>query len=156
MAHRVDVAKIQEALIDAFKFGEENRARVLVSQLGEGPEQIRTVLEAMLEDSHGLARQAAVFGLGELGGATSAKRLEQQLATEEARGDYDGEAVVEDIVRALGRIDDPSARASLLRTLEQLGGAQEPYAEAKRVLESGAVGAPVGSAAANLSDSRTG
>jgi hypothetical protein len=63
------VAKSLEALIDAFKFGEEDRARLLVSQLGEGPEQIRTVLEAMLEDSHGIARQAAVFGLGELGGA---------------------------------------------------------------------------------------
>lgn len=122
MAHRVDVAALQQELIDAFEFGEEDRARVLVSQLGEGAEQVRAVLEMMLEQSHGLARQAAVFGLSELGGVASARRLEQQLALEQARGDYDAEAVVEEIVRALGRIAEPSARGSLLRTLEQLGG----------------------------------
>jgi hypothetical protein len=121
MAHSVDVKELQEELIDAFKFGEEDRARVLVSQLGEGPAQVRAVLEMMLENTRGLVRQAAVFGLGELGGPASAERLEQQLVREEKRGDYDGQAVVEDIIRALGRIHEPGARASLLWTLEQMG-----------------------------------
>jgi hypothetical protein len=92
----------------------------LIPQLGTGPRQRRAVLEAMLESSEGLVRQAAVFGLGELGGAASVKRLAEQLAIEEARGDYDGEAVVEDITRALGRIKGASARAPLVRRLERL------------------------------------
>jgi hypothetical protein len=140
MAHSVDVTELREELIDAFKFGEEDRARVLVSQLGGGPAQVRAVLEAMLEDTRGLARQAAVFGLGELGGAASAERLEQQLALEEGRGDYDGQAVVEDIIRILGRINEPSARASLLRALEQLGGGKlehlNPYVLARSLWRS--------------------
>ena len=59
-------------------------------------------------------------GLGELGGAASGKRLGQQLASEGAKGDYGSEAVVEDIIRALGRIEDTSARAPLVRRLERL------------------------------------
>jgi hypothetical protein len=78
------------------------------------------VLEAMLADSDGLVRQAAAFGLGELGGAASVRRLEEQLALEEARGDYDGEAVAEDITQALGRIEGAGARASLVRRLERM------------------------------------
>lgn len=74
----------------------------------------------MLQDVQGLVRQAAAFGLGELGGAASVRRLEQQITVEEARGDYDGEAVVADIVRALGRIKEAGARASLVRRLERL------------------------------------
>ncbi len=120
MALKVDVAEIQDELIEALRFGEEDRARELVQQMGEDPSQVRTVLEAMLGDSYGLARQAAVFGLGQLGGAASARRLEQQLAVEEARGDYDGEAVVEEIVRTLGRMDAPGARTSLMRRLERV------------------------------------
>jgi hypothetical protein len=68
----------------------------------------------MLEEPMGLVRQAAAFSLGELGGPAVVQRLEQQLALEEARGDHDGDAVVEDITRALGRIKGAGARASLL------------------------------------------
>jgi hypothetical protein len=82
----------------------------------------RAELEALLEDSYGLARQAAAFGLGELGGEASVRRLDQQLLIEEERGDYDGEAVVEAAVEALGRIDEPSARESLVRRLERMVG----------------------------------
>ncbi|WP_143076182.1 hypothetical protein [Stigmatella erecta] len=74
----------------------------------------------MLEEPLGLVRQAAVFGLETLGGAASARLLEQQLEAEEAREDLDGAAVVEDIVRALGRIEAASARASLVKRLERL------------------------------------
>jgi hypothetical protein len=133
MARRRDVAQVQDELIDAFKWGDEARARALLSQLGEQPHEIRAVLEGMLEDSYGLARQAAAFGLGELGGDASVSRLERQLAMEEARDDYDGEAVEEDIVKALGRIDEVSARDSLVRKLERLA-AGEPESAAVHVL----------------------
>ena len=120
MARKIDVARVQEELVAAVKQGDEATARTLVSQLGTSPRQVRAMLEAMLEEPVGLVRQAAVFGLGELGGTASVRRLEQQLALEEARGDYDGSAVVEDITRALGRIEEASARASLMRRLERL------------------------------------
>ncbi|WP_375768060.1 hypothetical protein NR798_41315 [Archangium gephyra] len=120
MARKVDVARVQEELVAAVKQGDEATARMLVFQLGTGLRQVRAVLEAMLEEPAGLVRQAAVFGLGELGGTASVRCLEQQLALEEARGDYDGSAVMEDITRALGRIEDASARASLMRRLERL------------------------------------
>ncbi len=120
MAHRVEVARIREELVDAIKFGEEERARRLLSQLDLEPWGARAMVEAMLEDEDSLVRQAAVFGLGEFGGADSVGRLEQQLLIEETRGDYDGEAVVEDIIRALGRIDEPGARQSLVRRLERM------------------------------------
>jgi hypothetical protein len=74
----------------------------------------------MLESPESLIRQVAAFGLGELGGKTSVKRLEHQLSIEEARGNHDGAAVVEDITRALGRIGGSSARAALVRKLERL------------------------------------
>jgi hypothetical protein len=114
------VAQIQDELVRLVKLGDEAQARTLIPQLGTGLRQIRAVLQAMLESPEGLVRQAAVFGLGELGGAASVKLLEKQLAIEEARGDYDGEAVVEDITRALGRIKGASARAPLVRRLERL------------------------------------
>lgn len=120
MARVVDVAQIQEELVRLIKLGDEEQARKLLPQLGTGPRQVRAVLAAMLENSDGLVRQAAAFGLGELGGAASVKRLEEQLAIEEARGDYDGAAVIEDITRALGRIKGAKARAPLLRRLERL------------------------------------
>lgn len=120
MARVVDVAQIQEELVRLVKLGDEEQARRLLPQLGTGPRQVRAVLEAMLESPEGLVRQAAAFGLGELGGTASVKRLEEQLAIEEARGDYDGAAVVEDITRALGRIKGGKARAPLLRRLERL------------------------------------
>jgi hypothetical protein len=122
MARAEDMVRIQDELIDAYKWGEETRARALIFQLGDKPDEIRAELEAMLEDSYGLARQAAAFGLGELGGAVSAARLDQQLRLEEARGDYDGESVVETIVETLGRMDEPGARESLMRRLERLMG----------------------------------
>ncbi|HYO71777.1 MAG TPA: hypothetical protein VEU33_37435 [Archangium sp.] len=74
----------------------------------------------MLKEPDALVRQAAAFGLGELGGPASARRLEQQLALEEARNDYDGASVVEAISQALGRIEEASARATLMRRLERL------------------------------------
>jgi hypothetical protein len=120
MVSRRDTERIRDGLIAAVKQGDEAQARSLVFQLGDGPRQVRAALEAMLEDPRGLVRQAAAFGLGELGGAASIRRLEQQLAVEEARGDYDGQAVVEDIVRALGCIKEAGARASLVRRLERL------------------------------------
>jgi hypothetical protein len=120
MAHIVDGAKIRDELVTAVKQGDETRARALVPRLGTGTQQVRAVLEAMLEDPHALVRQAAAFGLGELGGAAIARRLEQQLAIEEARGNHDGESVIEEVTRALGRIEEDSARTSLVRRLERL------------------------------------
>jgi hypothetical protein len=120
MMPRQDLMRVQEELVQAVKQGDEARARVLVSRLGAGPRQVRAALEAMLEDSSGLVRQAAAFGLGELGGPASVRRLEQQLAQEEARGDYDGNAVAEDITQALGRIQGARSRSSLVRRLEKL------------------------------------
>jgi HEAT repeat protein len=120
MASKVDVAQIRDQLVDAVKQGDEPRARRLVPLLGGTPRQVRTVLEAMLEDPESLVRQAGAFGLGELGGAASVRRLEQQLAVEEGRGNYDGEAVAGDIVRALSRVEDAGARDSLVRKLERL------------------------------------
>ncbi|HZI03102.1 MAG TPA: hypothetical protein VEZ71_03715 [Archangium sp.] len=78
----------------------------------------------MLENPDAIVRQAAAFGLGELGGAASVRRLERQLALEEARGDHDAASVVEAITGALGRIADTSARAGLLRRLERLPGSK--------------------------------
>lgn len=122
MAHRVDVERVKEALVQAVKDGDEARARELVAMLGFGARQVRGVLEAMLEEPDALVKQAAAFGLGELAGTASARRLEQQLAIEEARGNYDGESVAEEIVRALSRIKSTGARASLVRKLERLAG----------------------------------
>jgi hypothetical protein len=120
MTYKKDVSQVRTQLVQAVKDGDETVARSLIPQLGSGPRQVRAALEAMLEDSNSLVRQAAAFGLGEMGGAVSARRLEQQLAIEEARGDHDGAAVIEDITRALGRIGDSSARAGLVRRLEKL------------------------------------
>ncbi|WP_224250038.1 HEAT repeat domain-containing protein [Hyalangium gracile] len=128
MARTIDTARIRDELVQAFKWGEEDRVRALLPQLGLSPKQVRAELEAMLNCEDSLVRQAAAFGLGELGGAASARRLEEQLAIEEARRSYDGEAVVEDIVRALGRIAEASARAPLIRRLERLAAAGQPDA----------------------------
>lgn len=120
MAHGMDMEQLRGELVDACAWGEEERARALVSKLGEQPRKARTLLGAMLKDPDARVRQAASFCLGELGGAASARLLEQQLAIEEARDDYDGASVVEEIVRALGRIQDSNVRATLVRKLERM------------------------------------
>jgi hypothetical protein len=110
----------KEELVAAFHKGDEARARALVAQQSAQPRKLRALLKAMFEAPDALVRQTAAFVLGELGGATSAKRLEQQLALEEARGDYDGESVATIIIQALGRLEDASSRVSLVRRLRRL------------------------------------
>jgi HEAT repeat protein len=90
---------LASSLIEALREGDEARARAQVTQLGA--HKARPLLEAMLEDADAAVRQAAAFGLGELGGAASTKRLEHQLALEQARRSRDGAAVVEAITQAL-------------------------------------------------------
>lgn len=121
MTPKMDKAQQRTALVEAYHQGDEARARECVQQLGAQP---RAVLEAMLEEPDAIVRQAAAFGLGELGGAASARRLERQLALEEARGDHDAASVIESITDALGRIADASARVGLLRRLERLPGSK--------------------------------
>lgn len=115
-----NVAQLREELVDAFEWCEEDRARALVARLAEQPRQAKEVLEEMLLSEDASVRRAAVFGLGELGGKASIKRLEQQMAIEEARDDYDGESVLEVITQALGRIKETESRASLIRRLKRL------------------------------------
>jgi hypothetical protein len=129
MARKRDVTQIRDEFVQSFEQGDEDRARSLLPQLGSGPKQVRSMLEAMLKAPDSMSRQAAAFGLGELGGAASAGRLEEQLAIEEARGDHDGEAVAEDITRALGRIKEASARAPLVRRLERLAAGKPEAAD---------------------------
>ncbi|ATB44360.1 hypothetical protein CYFUS_009847 [Cystobacter fuscus] len=112
------------SFIEAFREGDETRTRAQVIQFGA--RKARSLLEAMLEAPDAVARQAAAFGLGELGGAASVKLLEHQLALEEARGSHDGAAVAEAITQALGRIRGASARASLARRLERLVASDRP------------------------------
>lgn len=120
MAHKPDIARLQEELVDAFEWCEEDRARKLVARLAEQPRQARAVLEEMLQSEDASVRRAAVFGLGELGGKASTRRLQEQMAIEEARHDYDGESVLEVITQALGGIKGTEARASLIRRLKRL------------------------------------
>ncbi|HYO65796.1 MAG TPA: hypothetical protein VEU33_06910 [Archangium sp.] len=122
----MDRAQLQDALVDSYHQGDEARARECLRQLGAQP---RAALEAMLENPDAVVRQAAAFGLGELGGAASARRLERQIALEEARGDHDAASVIEAITDALGRIADTSARAGLLRRLERLPGSKVASAD---------------------------
>ncbi len=74
----------------------------------------------MLAHPDALVRQAAAFGLGELGGTASTRSLEQQLSLEEARKDHDGSAVADAITAALGRLEEAGARAPLVRRLQRL------------------------------------
>jgi len=110
----------KQELVAVFHSGDEARARAMVAQCSAQPRKTRALLEVMLEDADALVRQTAAFALGELGGAASARRLEQQLALEEARGDYDGESVATVITQVLGRLEDAGARASLVRRLNRL------------------------------------
>ncbi len=114
------MAQLQDELVEAWAWGEESRARAVVARLAEQPRKARALLDTMLKDPDAQVRQAAAFGLGELGGAASARLLEQQLVLEEAREDHDGASVAEAITLALGRIEEVGTRASLVRRLERL------------------------------------
>jgi hypothetical protein len=129
----MELEQLQNELVDACAWGEEDRARALLPRLGSGPRRIRAALESMLAAPDALVRQAAVFGLGELGGTASARRLEQQLALEEARGDHDGESVAEAITQTLGRIDEAGTRAALVRRLRRLVSRQAELSEVNAV-----------------------
>lgn len=133
MARGTDMEQWKDELMDAHSGGEEDRARALVSRLGEHPRKARALLESMLQDPDAQVRKAAAFGLGEIGGAASVKRLEQQLALEEARGNFDGASVAEDITLALGRIKEHGARASLARRLERLAEHESDSSEVNTV-----------------------
>lgn len=127
MTRKLDIEQVRDELVDACAWGEEDRARSLVSRLGAQPRRALALLGAMLRDPDVRVRQAAAFGLGELGGTASARLLEEQLTLEEARGDYDGASVTEEITRALGRLKDAGARTTLVRRLERLAsGKPEP------------------------------
>ncbi|ATB31351.1 HEAT repeat domain-containing protein [Melittangium boletus] len=124
MARKANATQWRNELIAAFSEGDEARTRAWVSQLGA--RKARPLLEAMLDDPDAAVRQAAAFGLGELGGTASARRLEHQLALEEARKDHDGASVAEAVTQALGRIQGANARSSLLRRMERLVAANGP------------------------------
>lgn len=118
----MDTKRVQAELVEALAEGDETQARALVRELNARPRSARALLEAMLDHEDAQVRQAGAFGLGELGGAASARRLEKQLAVEEARGDYDAASVIEVLTDALGRIADTAARGGLIRRLERLTG----------------------------------
>jgi hypothetical protein len=122
-----EMEQVRKELVEAHLRGDEARARALVSRIGAQPRKARALLEDMLASPDARMRQAAAFGLGELGGAASARCLELRLAHEESRGDYDGASVAEAITLALGRLEEASARATLARRLERLAaGSPDP------------------------------
>jgi len=133
MASSSEEERVREELVEALRLGDEARARALVPRLGTRLQQVRGALEAMLAVPDVRVRQAAVFGLGELGGAASTRLLEQQLAVEEARGDYDGASVAEVITQTLGRIKDTGARAGLVRRLERVVAGKPSLADVNAV-----------------------
>jgi hypothetical protein len=118
----MDTKRVQAELVEALTEGDETQARALVRELNARPRSARALMEAMLDHEDARVRQAGAFGLGELGGAASARLLEKQLAVEEARGDYDAASVIEVVTDALGRIADTTARGGLIRRLERLTG----------------------------------
>src|SRR5688500_1325846 len=120
MTRGLDLQQLRDELVDACAWGEEVRARELMSKLSTQPRKVKILLESMLKEPDAQVRQAAAFCLGELGGTASVRLLEQQLALEEARDDHDGESVVEAITRALGCIKESGARTTLLRRLERM------------------------------------
>jgi len=120
MTRGTDLQQLVDELVEACAWGDEARARALVSRLGIQARKSKTLLEAMLKAPDAQVRQAAAFALGELGGTASVRLLEQQLAVEETRDDHDGESVVEALTRALGRIKESGARTTLLRRLERM------------------------------------
>jgi len=118
MKQGLDTARWQEELVEAVHAGDETRARALLSQ--PGARGARSLLEVMLAHPDAPVRQAAAFGLGELGGTASARCLEQRLPLEEARQDHDGSSVADAITAALGRIAEGGTRATLVRRLQRL------------------------------------
>ncbi|HEX5745383.1 MAG TPA: hypothetical protein VFZ09_04010 [Archangium sp.] len=121
MAREIDVEQWRSELVDAFHWGEQERARALVATLREAqPRRVHGVLEQMLQSTEGKVRQAAAFALGELGGSTSARRLEKQLLVEESRGDSDASSVVQVITEALGHLESTRSRSTLVRRLNRL------------------------------------
>jgi hypothetical protein len=121
MAQEFNLEQWQAELVDALHWGEEERARTLLAALRVArPRSARGVLEQMLESSDARVRRAASFGLGELGGPASVKRLERQLILEESRGGHDGSSVAQAITQALSRLELSGARATLVRRLERL------------------------------------
>jgi hypothetical protein len=126
MAREVDWEQWRSELVDAFHWGEQERARTLVAALREAqPRRVQSVLERMLQSPDGKVRQAAAFGLGELGGPSSARRLEQQLLLEESRGGHDASSVVQVITQTLSQLESSRARTTLVRRLTRLA-AGEP------------------------------
>ena len=122
----LDVTQLRAELVDAFEWNEEDCARAVMSQLAAQPIQARVVLDEMLASEDASVRRAAAFGLGELGNPASVKRLEQQMMTEEAREDHDGESVLEVITQVLGRIKAADTRTSLIRRLNRLASGKVP------------------------------
>ncbi len=121
MAREIDLEQWRSELVDAFHWGEQERARTLVATLRAAqPRGVQSVLEQMIQSPDGKVRQAAAFGLGELGGSTSARRLEQQLLVEESREDPDASSVVQVITQTLSQLKSASARATLVRRLNRL------------------------------------
>lgn len=121
MAREVDWEKWRSELVDAFHWGEQDRVRTLVVTLREvQPRRVQSVLEQMLQSPDGKVRQAAAFGLGELGGPSNARRLEQQLLLEESRGEHDASSVVQVITQTLSQLKNSSARTALVRRLTRL------------------------------------
>jgi hypothetical protein len=121
MERELDLVRWRSELVDAFHWGEEERARSLVVTLRAArPREARAALDEMLESPEAKVRQAAAFALGAWGGPSSIRRLEQQLVLEEARGDDDGSSVVQVILQALGQLKNASARAALVRKLNRL------------------------------------
>lgn len=121
MSWEIDLEQWRSALVDAFHWGEQERARTLVAALREAqPRRVQGVLEQMLQSPDGKVRQAAAFGLGELGGPANARRLEQQLLLEESRGGYDASSVVQVVTQALGQLKSARSRATLVRRLNRL------------------------------------
>jgi len=128
MPLRGEAAKAADSLVEAFQQGDEVRAREAVSRLGPGAE---AWLVRSMESPDAALRRAAAFGLGVLGGASNLRRLEQQLVSEEARGDLEGKSVAEVVTQALGELREAEARGGLTRRLERLTrgapGASELY-----------------------------
>lgn len=121
MAREINLEQWRSELVDAFHWGEQERARALVATLREAqPRSVQGVLEQMLQSPDGKVRQAAAFGLGELGRPSSTRLLERQLLLEESRGDPDASSVVQVITQTLSQLESASSRATLVRRLNRL------------------------------------